>query len=371
MRKLTYISAAAIVATLSACDNSDSTPIQHPDGYELIRFSATTEKIVTRTNPYEAYSPEKHPLTMGVFGCYNGNISNNIFNNDTETYDTATKNWTDNLRKRWDDYKNVSSYDFLAYMPKTDGAKVEMTADGGFMLSVPVTLPNSLPLVFSTKEAPIVCAVPERKVATTAEGKELTFERVVNLQFDQTLSGYRLLFMLDKTMGAIRYFRIKNVSLSGEIAKGGTVQRSYMMKNALWTAGDITWTALQRTKTNDVPVSLPYKESTDEAADNATKSMLIGTDDYRQWGDVFYMIPDQKLQPVISVTYDVEMTAEDGSKVVTRKDVTSTITLSKANFTTLASAKTAMVYPIRILIQPRYLYVLADQDAYSGYLLID
>lgn len=30
-----------------------------------------------------------------------------------------------------------------------------------------------------------------------------------------------------------------------------------------------------------------------------------------------------------------------------------------------------MINPIRILIQPRYLYVLADEDAYTGQLLID
>ncbi len=371
MKRLTYISATLLLATLSACDSSDSTPIQHPDGYELINFSAKTEEVMTRTNPYEAYSPEKHPLTMGVFGCYNGNIANNIFYNTTETYDPTTKNWTDMERKRWDDYKGVSSYDFLAYMPKTDGATVIMQTDGEYLLSVPVTLGNNSPFVFSTKEAPIICATPERKVATTAEGKELTFERVVNLQFDQTLIGYRLLFMLDSKMGAIRQFRIKNVSLSGKIAMGGTLQRSYTMKNGSWTASDIVWTDLQHTATSDAPFSLPYKESTDADADNTSKSLSINTNDYKQWGKTFYIIPDQSFQPVISVTYDVEMTAQDGSTIITRKNVTSNITLNKSNFSALANAKTAMVYPIRILIQPRYLYVLADQDAYTGYLLID
>ena len=63
--------------------------------------------------------------------------------------------------------------------------------------------------------------------------------------------------------------------------------------------------------------------------------------------------------------------SEDGKTVVTRKDITSTIILNKDNFSNLATGSTAMINPIRILIQPRYLYVLAGGDAYSGYLLID
>ena len=71
------------------------------------------------------------------------------------------------------------------------------------------------------------------------------------------------------------------------------------------------------------------------------------------------------------MTYDVELIAEDGTTMVTRKNVTSVITLNKDNFGNLTTGKTAMISPIRILIQPRYLYVLADQDAYTGHLLID
>lgn len=65
----------------------------------------------------------------------------------------------------------------------------------------------------------------------------------------------------------------------------------------------------------------------------------------------------------------MELIAKDGTTVVTRKDVTSNIVLNKGNFSSLATGKTAMIN--RILIQPRYLYVLADQDAYTGHLLID
>ena len=62
---------------------------------------------------------------------------------------------------------------------------------------------------------------------------------------------------------------------------------------------------------------------------------------------------------------------ENQKEVITRKGVTSAIELNEKNFESLKQGVTAMIYPIRILIQPRYLYVLADEDAYTGHLLID
>lgn len=82
--------------------------------------------------------------------------------------------------------------------------------------------------------------------------------------------------------------------------------------------------------------------------------------------------------PTIAVTYDVVFKDENKNEVITRKDITSTIKLNKENFgnTTsgsgsIGAGKTAMINPIKILIQPLYLYVLADQDAYTGHLLIE
>ena len=66
------------------------------------------------------------------------------------------------------------------------------------------------------------------------------------------------------------------------------------------------------------------------------------------------------------------MTTQDGkTPITTRKDVTSSILLNKDNFSNINTGSTATINSIRILIQPRYLYVMSDQDAYTGYLLID
>lgn len=138
-----------------------------------------------------------------------------------------------------------------------------------------------------------------------------------------------------------------------------------------WSAASIAWSNLRRQAFVETPFLLPYEGHGTAAYDDKTQTALVTAAAVTQWGRDFYTIPDAQFQPVIQVTYDVELTAQDGTTLVTRKDVTSSIALNKTNFSQLATGKTAMLNPIRILIQPRYLYVLADQDAYTGHLLID
>ena len=379
---------AIIIATLTACESTDM-PIQHPDNYNFITFSAKTEKPQTRTNPYEAYDNTKHPATMGVYAYY-GAPNTTIYNNDIVSYNTTTKGWTAQQRKRWDDFIGAKYFDFYAYMPKVEGAKLEQTASTSgytYTLSFPFAMTTTdgtapTPAIFDPKEAPIICATPEHKEGTDASGKEFTFERVVEFKFDQTLTAYNLNFKLDPRMGALRQFRIKKVTLAGSIACSGTVSRSYTWNttNKKWTAGAITWNDINRQEfTNKVPFEIPYVASTQVGAENANKTILIdqNSTEFTQWGANFYTIPDAQFMPTIAVTYDVVFKDENKNEVITRKDITSTIKLNKENFYptsgsgSIGAGKTAMINPINILIQPLYLYVLADQDAYTGHLLIE
>lgn len=390
-----------LLAILTACESNDM-PIQHADNYAYISFSAKTEKTLTRTNPYEAYDAAKHPATMGVFG-YQSSTShpklgddNSIYSNESVSYNSTTENWTATNRKRWNEYLGkATSFHFFAYMPKVDGAKViEEKSDATsststsrtFTLSFPFAMTPD-PVIFDIKKAPIICAKPQSKEGMDALKTEYTFDRVVNFQFDQTLTGYRLLFKLDTKMGAVRQFRIRRVTLSGKLATSGTVSRSYTWdvtkkqwtQGAIeWKEGDINYTAY----TDTAPFEIPYKDNTENtkntstAFENATKSILLDNSikDYTQWGAAFYTIPDKNFTPTIKVTYDVIFKDEKQQEVITRKEVTSAIELNEKNFESLKNPKqgiTAMIYPIRILIQPRYLYVLADEDAYTGHLLID
>lgn len=391
-----------LLAILTACESSDM-PIQHADNYAYISFSAKTEKTLTRTNPYEAYDAAKHPATMGVFGYYSSTshpklgVDNSIYSNESVSYNSTTENWTATSRKRWNDYLGkATSFHFFAYMPKVDGAKVISTSRT-FTLSFPFAMstsaeeissentssnPTPSPVIFDIKEAPIICAQPQSKEGMDAQKTEYTFDRVVKFKFDQTLTGYRLLFKLDTKMGAVRQFRIKRVTLSGNLATSGTVSRSYTWdetKKQWTTQGAIGWKDLTY-KTFD-SFEIPYKDNKDDtnttsSAFNEKKSILLDNSikDYTQWGPVFYTIPDKNFTPTIKVTYDVVFKDEKQQEVITRKDVTSAIELNEKNFESLKNQKqgvTAMIYPIRILIQPRYLYVLADEDAYTGHLLID
>lgn len=407
-----------LLAILTACESSDM-PIQHADNYAYISFSAKTEKTLTRTNPYEAYDAAKHPATMGVFGYYSSTShpnldgANSIYSNESVSYNSTTENWTATSRKRWNEYLGkATSFHFFAYMPKVDGAKV-ISTNRTFTLSFPFAMstsaeetssentssnPTPSPVIFDfdIRKAPIICAQPQSKEGMDAQKTEYTFDRVVKFKFDQTLTGYRLLFKLDTKMGAVRQFRIKRVTLSGKLATKGTVSRSYTWDETkkLWTQGAIEWKEDNLTYTTfeestaaggntvTAPFEIPYKDNKDDtnttssAFENETKSILLDNsiEDYTQWGAAFYTIPDKKFTPTIKVTYDVVFKDENKQEEITRKDVTSAIELNEKNFESLKNQKqgvTAMIYPIRILIQPRYLYVLADEDAYTGHLLID
>lgn len=392
MKKLKYIlSQFAILASLSACDSSDM-PVQHSDHYDEITFTVETQKVenqkaksqnaATRANEYEKYDPARHPGQMGVWGYYYdikqpGNAGTPIFTNQQVSYDSNKNAWGYGEPKKWEAYKEARHFDFFAYMPyqQETGSSIAISTDADsntdtYTLSVPYapsTSSSNSPFLFDAKKAPIICALPEHRTVKSDQEEKLPFEHTVKFKFDQTLIGYRLLFKLDPTMGAIRQFHIKSVNITGEIPISGTITRAftYSTTTKKWTAGKIVWENIAtRTYTKDAPVSIPYQNT-------SSSSLEISSTEYQPWGDIIYTIPLATFQPSINVTYDVKMTTQDGKNPITRKNVTSSILLNKDNFSNINTGSTATINSIRILIQPRYLYVMSDQDAYTGYLLID
>lgn len=401
MKKLKYIlSQFAILASLSACDSSNM-PVQHSDQYDEITFTVETQKVEnqkaksqnaeTRANEYEKYDPTLHPEQMGVWGYYYdikqlGNAGTSIFNNQLVSYDSSQNAWGYGEPKKWEAYKEARHFDFFAYMPYQEGtgSSIAISTDADshtdtYTLSVPYAPSTSSsnssssssssnsPFLFDAKNAPIICALPEHRTVKSDQDEKLPFEHTVKFKFDQTLIGYKLLFKLDPTMGAIRQFHIKSVNITGEIPVSGTFTRAftYSTTTKKWTAGKIVWENIAtRTYTKDAPVSIPYQNT-------SSSSLEISSTEYQPWGDIFYTIPLATFQPTINVTYDVKMTTQDGKTPITRENVTSSILLNKDNFSNINTGSTATINSIRILIQPRYLYVMSDQDAYTGYLLID
>lgn len=393
-------SSIALLAGLSACSSNDM-PVQHSDQYDNITFTVETQKVATRANEYENYNPEQHPLQMGVFG-YQANSQTsdhtllNDFNNQQVTFDKSQKTWGYGEPKKWEDYKETRFFDFLAYMPYHENtenkASITIQSDADkqtetYTLSVPYNpttyastsaTTSASPFLFDSKSAPIICALPEHREVKEADGTKKSFDHTIRFKFDQTLIGYKLLFKLDPKMGVIRQFHIKNVQITGEIPISCTISRkfTYNKTTQVWTAEGIQWTGITLQKfTKDNPVIIPYKEPTSSETTSessaTSSSLVVPSTDFAQWGGTFYTIPYAAFEPTIQVTYDVEMKAQDGTTIVTRKDVTSSIVLNESNFGKFNSSATATIYPIRILIQPRYLYVLTDQDAYTGHLLID
>ena len=374
------ISSIVLLAGLTACSSNDM-PVQHSDQYDNITFTVETQKVATRANEYVKYDSNIHPDSMGVFGYQtasqqSGQAMPQVFDNQKVTFDKTQSTWEYGTPKKWEEYPNARFFDFLAYMPyhknTENPASITIQSDAAkntetYTLSVPynpTTYATASPFVFDSKSAPIICALPEHREVKGEDGNKKSFDHTIRFKFDQTLIGYKLLFKLDSKMGAIRQFHIKNVQITGEIPTSGTITRNFTYDKTKqeWTPGEIHWkdTTLQKF-TNDKPVVIPYKES----------SLVVTSTDYAQWGGTFYTIPYKDFKPTIQVTYDVEMKAQDGKTIVTRKDVTSSIILNNSNFGSFNSSATATIYPIRILIQPRYLYVLTDQDAYTGHLLID
>ena len=376
-------SSIALLAGLSACSSNDM-PVQHSDQYDNITFTVETQKVATRANEYEKYNPSQHPLQMGVFGYQAEALTSDHtllgdFNNRKVTLNQDQSSWEYGTPKKWEEYQEARFFDFLAYMPYSDNtanpekpASVTIQTDAAkqtetYTLSIPydpTTYTSASPFVFDSKSAPIICALPEHREVKAEDGTKKSFDHIIRFKFDQTLIGYKLLFKLDPQMGVIRQFHIKNIQITGKIPTSCTITRNFIYNKTTqkWTAEEIQWrdTTLQ-TFTNANPVIIPFKES----------SLVVTSTDFSQWGGTFYTIPYAAFEPTIQVTYDVEMKAQDGTTIVTRKDVTSSIVLNESNFGKFNSSATATIYPIRILIQPRYLYVLTDQDAYTGHLLID
>ena len=374
-----------IAALTVSCQNEEDLPVQHPDDYDLITFQAMTAKEQTRAvSGYETYDNEKHPGTMGVFGYFDlhnttaGNLSNNnIMENTSIEYNAEEKKWkysNPSDEKHWADYVQYNSFDFLAYMPyetkdNVTIARQREVANSTFTLSFKVVGDKcQLPIVRQSTQAPLICNAPVHE--NSAE-----LETQVHFLFDQTLTGFTLNFQIDAGMAAIRYFRIKSVNIYGDnLANGGTVSRSYTWntRGGTWTSGDILWSDITRENiTKESPVSIDYyKAEADSCYEES--SLIVKADKYRQWGKPFYAIPDASFNPTIAVTYDVEYKDEsDNNVVVTRENITSTIVLNKTNFSSLASGKPGHVNAIKILIKPRYLYVLGDEARSEGLLLVN
>lgn len=331
MKKFTiYLAAAALLAACSK-DGETSNGLETSE----IRFSVDTQAAAVRTRAsYSPWSASTHASTLGVFGFGDGNVGNGIFSNQKVTY--ADGKWSYEPAHYWAECSSYTSTDFFGYMVEGDELPAATLTQSGsaYTLTVPVQLASPV----LTSKAPLICHAPHH---ATVPGQ------TVALQMDQTLTGYSIVFVLGEDMGHLRSYDVTAVKIYGEnLAVGGNVGRTYTLSNGAWTPGEITWQNVQRSS-----VAAGSAVELDESAE--------------KWP--FYTIPDADFHPTIQVTYDVY--SDGGTKTDTRR--TNTIILNSDNFSALAAGAIGTINTIRIKIVPNYLYVLSDDDAASGYLVVE
>lgn len=346
-----YIIMSIPVLAFTACQSEDD--MESPSNDKgMIMFSVDAEQVTSRAaDGYEDYTTTNRPDNMGVWGYDSQNAE--IFTNQKVTY--SDSKWTYSPTKYWAEYASSTSFDFFAYMPQTTGASITNSGDS-YTISFPVTIADGV----TTNETALICHTPYH---TEISGQTIPF------QMDQTLTGFRVEFKLGDKMDEIRDFTITGVKIMGDknvFASRGTVSRTYTYSNG-WTAGDITWSNTTTHPSSDPEVIVDGS------------NLVLNKTEFKAWENNFYAIPVTGFTPTIQVTYDVTLngTTDDSGNytagTVTRTDVVSTIKLCKKNFSEYDESKAGSIgkiTPIQIKIVPSYLYVLADEDLESGYIVI-
>lgn len=348
------------VALLTAC--SSDINYEMPDNYtNEITFavgSIRNSEVASRADDHThttAYDPAKHPTSLGVYGYAD---AAKIYDNARFNYVTDKWVYNDDATKRyWEEFSYAQSIDFIGYLYGNAALPAAGITKSGsnYTLTFPAELDKPVLLASEVDAAPLVCCKP---VHTSTLLPNVTFE------MDRTLTGYTVWFSLGEKMNAVRNFKVTAVKVSGNAPKSGTVQCVYNS-----TGKAVTWTGLGTATDFDVPLEWNDAESN-------PKSLTVNSNtDFLKWGEsgvtsqAFFAIPSATFEPVINVTYDVVLDDPNGD-VITRKGVVSNITINSTNFTGYTTGSTGKIHPIKIKIVPSYLYVLADKDQTSGYLLL-
>ena len=337
-----------------ACSGDDLEQYgQRADNADEIGFLLKTENVTRSVT--QRYSPDNpHPETMGTFGYLDLNETNMkkdkyiIFKNEEVTYSDGE--WKYDPVKFWPEYSAFTSFDFFGYMPYNSSAT--FTGVGNlYTLSFGATLDDAMML--EGKNAPLICNSPHHKDAP---------RDIVRFDMDQTLTSFQLKFKLGTEMSKVREFEITKVKVSGKFPYKGTITRTYTFdeENKVWGPDpSIVWknvVKMTSEKTLDIK--------------NEGGSLTLQDDEFHNWGSPFYAIPVTDFNPTISVTYNVKV-ADNGT--VTRENVTNKIIFNEDNFANLRKWALApgKLNTLEIAIVPDHLYILADQDQYFGYLVME
>lgn len=333
----------------------------------VLSGEAAASRAESHTGPHTIqYDPDKHPDKLGVFAYYNNKVNAVKLESDPIVVNSIYT-WKSDLY--WPEVSDQTSIDFIGYMYDTNlpGDAAITKEDGNYKLSFTASLKK--PVLFdvtgdySVDKAPLVCCNPINVKTKVAQ---------VNFNMDRTLAGYSVWFQLGEKMDNVRDFIVKEVGIYGSAYQSGKVNVVYKSDKTKEITWDLTGSSTQNFGTAVDPLKLVWET-------NSTPNTLpVNTHtEYKKWGNesdpasqAFFAIPSITFNPTIKVKYDVVLNGPDNS-VITRKDVISNIEFNSTNFSGYdAAGEPGKVHPIKIKIVPSYLYVLADKDQASGYIVI-
>ena len=337
-----------------ACSGDDLEQYaQRSDNANEIGFMTRTENV---TRGYSMENP--HPATMGVLGYHDLSelhMKDNefiIFNNKKVSYEDDA--WIYSPIKFWPEYASFNNFDFFGYMPYSSNATLTYY-DLGYTLSFNATL--SVQTIEEGKDLPLICDMPHHK---DAPGE------IVKFAMDQTTTGFQLKFKLGTKMSNVRDFEITKVQVTGQIPYKGKVSRTYICDDE----GDWVLDPQLLEKKHDIKWSDVKTQQMALNIVNEGGSLTLSDDKFHEWGKPFFTIPVESFAPAITVTYNVKV-ADDGT--VTRENVMKTIVFNKDNFANLKKQglMPGKINSLEIAIVPDHLYILADEDQYIGYLVME
>ena len=341
-----------------ACSGDDLEQYaQRADNANEIGFLPKTENVTRAT--YSLDNP--HPATMGVFGYFDldentitkGNYT--IFKNKQVNYqEQGDWSWTYSPVRYWPEFSSANDFDFFGYMPYVSGATLTYY-DKGYTLSFNAAL--SVENIKEGTNLPLICNQPHHK---DAPGE------IVNFDMDQTTTGFQLKFKLGTRMSNVRDFEITRVQVIGQIPSKGKVSRTYICDD------DGNWVLDPQLleKKHDIKWSDVTTQNMALQIANEGGSLTLSDDEFHEWGNPFFVIPVESFAPTIRVTYNVKV-ADNGT--VTRENVMKTIVFNKDNFANLKKQglMPGKINSLEIAIVPDHLYILADEDQYIGYLVME
>lgn len=343
-----------------ACSGDDLEQYaQRADNANEIVFLPKTENVTRAT--YSLDNP--HPATMGVFGYFDldentitkGNYT--IFKNKQVNYqEQGDWSWTYSPVRYWPEFSSANDFDFFGYMPYVSGATLTYF-DKGYTLSFNAAL--SVENIKEGTNLPLICNQPHHK---DAPGE------IVNFDMDQTTTGFQLKFKLGTRMSNVRDFEITRVQVIGQIPSKGKVSRTYICDDdGNWVLDPQLLEKKHDIKWSDVTTQNMALQIVNEGG-----SLTLSDDEFHEWGKPFFAIPVESFAPSITVTYNVRV-ADSEKKTVTREGVTKSIVFNKDNFANLKKQglMPGKINSLEIAIVPDHLYILADDDQYIGYLVME